>query len=222
MSRTGWVVGPALVTCAIAAVLFARFLVEARELVAAVPSPRPVFQIDLVDVPPGERLCISGVTIPADARQLRFQVGTFGRPGPALDVTLRGESYSERLTVPAGYPDSALIVAAMEPPAAPRLGEVCLGHRGSTKVALVGAEEERTLSRPEGRVGEQRVEADTYLAFYTGGSASALDRAGEIVERMSAFRPAVVGPWLLWPLLGLVVVGVPAGVLWAVLRGVRP
>ncbi len=26
---------------------------------------------------------------------------------------------------------------------------------------------------------------------------------------MSAFRPGIVGPWLLWPLLVLVVLGVP-------------
>ena len=216
-----WVALPALVMCALAAALFVRYLTEDRELVSAVPSPRPVFQIDLIEVPPGEPLCISGVTIPADARQLRVQVGTFGRPGAELNVTLRAPGYGERLTVPAGYADSALIAAAMDPPDAARLGEVCLEHRGSAPIALVGAEEERTLSRPEGRVGEQRVDADTYLAFYAGGSASALGRAGEIVERMSAFRPAVVGPWLLWPLLALVVVGVPAGLLWAVLRGVR-
>ncbi len=220
MSR--WVLVPAVVTCALAAVLFVRFLIEDRELVAAVPSPRPVFQIDLIDVPPGEQLCISGVTVPADARQLRFQVGTFGRAGPELEVTLRAPGYRERVTVPAGYPDSALISAAMDPPTAARLSELCVTHRGSAKIALVGAEEERTLSRPEGRVGGNPVDADTYLAFYSGGSASALDRAGAIVERMSAFRPAIVGPWLLWPLLALVVAGVPAGVLWAVLRGVRP
>jgi hypothetical protein len=220
MSR--YVTWPALATCVLAAALFSRFLTEDRELVSAVPSPRPMIQVDLIDVPPGEKLCITGVTIPQDARQLRVQVGTFGRPGPELDVTLRGPGYRERLTVPAGYPDSALIAAAMDPPPAPRLGEVCLGHRGPARIALVGAEEERTLSRPAGRVGEKPVDADTYLAFYSGESASALNRAGQIVERMSAFRPAVVGPWLLWPLLALVVVGVPAGVLWAALRAVRP
>jgi hypothetical protein len=219
MSR--WVTLPALVTCAIAAALFGRFVTEERELVAAVPSPRPLFEVSLVEVPPGAELCISDVTIPDDARQLRAQVGTFGRPGPELDVTLRAPGYSERLTVAAGYADSALIAAAMDPPAAARLGEVCVNHRGSAPIALVGSTEDRTLSRPEGKVGGKVAAADTYLAFYARGSASTVDRAGAIVERMSAFRPGVVGPWLLWPLLALVVLGVPGGVLWAVLRAVR-
>jgi hypothetical protein len=122
--------------------------------------------------------------------------------------------------VPAGYPDSAVITTAMDPPEDARLGEVCLRHRGSRKIALVGAREERTLSRPATRVGGKLAEADTYLAFYDGGSGSPLEQAGAIVRRMSAFRPAIVGPGLLWPLLALVVLGVPAGVLWAVLRGV--
>lgn len=219
MSR--WVVLPALVTCALATVLFGRFLTKDRELVAAVPSPRPVFNISLLEVPPGEELCVSDVTIPDDARELRVQVGTFGRRGPELDVTLRARGYRERLTVPAGYPDSSVITAAMDPPATASLGDVCVTHRGTARIALVGTEEERTLSRPESEVGGKVAEADTYLAFYERGSASALDRAGEIVDRMSAFRPAIVGPWLLWPLLALVVLGVPGGVLWAALRAVR-
>jgi hypothetical protein len=219
MSR--WVALTALVACALAAALFVRFLTEDRELVAATPSPRPLFEVSLVQVPSGEELCISDVTIPDDARQLRVQVGTFGRPGPELAVTLQGPGYSERLTVPAGYPDSALITAAMDPPASARLGEVCVAHRGSDRIALVGSTEDRTQSRPKGTVGGREVTGDTYLAFYEGGSASALDRVGEIVDRMSAFRPSVVGPRLLWPLLALVVIGVPAGVLWAALRAVR-
>jgi hypothetical protein len=43
---------------------------------------------------------------------------------------------------------------------------------------------------------------------------------GPIIAHMSAFRPGIVGPWLLWPLLVLVVVGVPGGVLWAIHRAV--
>jgi hypothetical protein len=219
MSR--WVALPALVACALAAALFVPFLTKEREVVAAIPSPRPVFEVSLVDVPPGDELCITDVTIPSDARQLRFHVVAPGRRGPALAVALRASGYEERLTVPAGYPDSTLINAPMDPPAATSLGEVCLRHRGSAPIALVGSQEERTKSRPESRVDGKALDADTYLAFYEDGRASALHRAGAIVDHMSAFRPGVVGPWLLWSLLALVVLGVPGGVLWAALCGAR-
>jgi hypothetical protein len=219
MSR--WVALPALAATAVAAALFVPFLTKEREVVAAIPSPRPVFEVSLVDVPPGEKLCIADVTIPGDARQLRFHVLTRERRGPALDVTLRAHGYDERLTVAGGYPESTLISAPMNPPAAASLGDVCLRQRGSAPIELVGSQEERTKSRPESSVGATVQDADTYLAFYANGRATALDRAGAIVDHMSAFRPAVVGPWLLWPLLVLVVLGVPGGVLWAALRGAR-
>jgi hypothetical protein len=219
MSR--WVALPALVGWALAAALFLPFLAEQRELVASTPSPRPLFELSLVEIPPGERLCIAGVTIPAEAEQVRLQVGTFGRPGPALAIDLDAAAYRERLAVPGGYADSAVVAAAMDPPATDRLGRVCVAHRGLERIALVGTTEERTRSRPEGRVGATPVAADAYLAFYERGSASALERTGEIVDRMSAFRPGVVAPWLLWPLLALTVVGVPAGVVWAALRAAR-
>ena len=46
MSR--WVALPALVTCALAAALFVRFLTKEREVVAATPSPRPLFQFEVL------------------------------------------------------------------------------------------------------------------------------------------------------------------------------
>jgi hypothetical protein len=218
MSR--YVLAPAAVLCAFAAGLFAHFLTAPRDLVASTPSPRPMFEVTYVGLPPGDRLCLSDVTIPPDARQVRFQVRTYGRPGPALDVALRAPGYDERLTVPAGYPDESLITAPMHPPPAARLGEVCLRHEGRA-IALVGTTEDRTKSRPVGTIDGRLEPADTYLAFYEGRSGSALAETGAIIDRMGAFRPGIVGTWLPWPLLFLVVAGVPCGVLWAALRAVR-
>jgi hypothetical protein len=209
------------VISAVAAVLFGRFLLADRDLVASTPSPRPVFKITLIDVPPGEPLCIRNVTIPKDARQIRFQVGTFGRPGPGLDVSLTAPGYSGRVEVPAGYADSALVVEPMRPPRTDVFGQVCVRHDGADKIALVGSTEERTRSRPADTVAGRPVDPDAYLAFYEGRHGSALGRTPAIIDRASAFRPGIVGPWLLWPLLVLTVVGVPLGVLYAVRRAVR-
>ncbi len=220
MSR--WVWAPAVLVLLVAIGASVRFLTTDRELVAGTPSPRPVFQISLLELPIGEKLCIRGVTIPEDARRLRFQIGTFGTPGPPLDVTLSADGYVERLKVPAGYADSATVTAGMEPPAAARVGQVCIGRRGKARIAVVATEEERTLSRPEGRIGRRVTGADAYLAFYEGRSASALSQVDTIFERMSAFRPGIVNDWLLWPLLAVIVIGVPAGVLWAIVRAIGP
>jgi hypothetical protein len=216
---------PVLITAALVGVvassLFGRFLLADRDLVAATPSPRAMFKISLIEVPPSRPACISGVTIPADARQIRFQVGTYGAPGPALDVQLRAAGYSGRVQVSAGYADDALVVEAMPPPRHDVLGTVCVRHDGARPIALVGTTEERTQSRPVDTVGGRAVAPDAYLAFYEGRSASALSQTGRIVDRMSAFRPGIVGPWLLWPVLVLTLFGVPLGVLWVALRAVR-
>jgi hypothetical protein len=219
MSR--WVLGSAAVVGVVALVFFLRFLTVDRELIAATPSPRAVFSVDYIPLDPGARLCISDVTIPADARRLRVQLRTYGRPGPALDIALRAAGTTQALRVAGGYRDGTFLRVPMRPPPQARLGEVCLRQAGTSRAALIGTVEERTLSRPEGVLDGRPIAADAYLVFDEGKQASALHETSTVVERMSAFRPGIVGPWLLWPLLILVVVGVPGGVLWAALRAER-
>jgi hypothetical protein len=219
MSR--WVLLPAAVVCLLGGLHLLRLATADRELVASTPSPRPLFAVTYVALPARERLCLSRVTIPTDAQQVRMQVKTDGRPGPALAVELSAPGYRDRVLVPAGYPDGTTLSVPMRPPDATRLGAVCLSHAGGPDVALAGTTEDRTQSRPQGRLAGRPEPADTYLAFYEDGRASALDRVGAIVARMSAFKPGIVGPWLLWPLLVLAFAGVPAGVAWAAVRAVR-
>jgi hypothetical protein len=211
MSRR-WVLLPALVLALAGAAIFLRFLTRDRDVIASTPSPRPVFTVTYVPLDPGRRLCIGDVTIPHDARRLRFAVRTYGRPGPALHVALAGRT----VAVSAGYPDGAQIDVPMTPPERTQLGSVCLRSEG--RVALVGSTEERTQSRPQSRLDGRPVAADSYLAFGQGRSASALRETPQIIGRMSAFKPGIAGPWLLWPLLVLVVAGMPAGIVWALLR----
>src|SRR3954466_8976290 len=64
MSR--WFVAPLVV----AALLFAPFLLKRRDLVVSTPSPRPLFNVTFIPV--HGRLCASDVTIPHDARELRY------------------------------------------------------------------------------------------------------------------------------------------------------
>lgn len=216
-----WVVIPAALTCAVAVALFAPFLLRDRDLVASTPSPRPLFYVTFIEVPAGGRLCASDVTIPREARQLRFQVRTFGRPGPPLRVSLRAPGYGAQADVAGGYADLATLAAPFSPPARDRLGSVCIQQRGRQEIALTGTTETRTLSRPRGSVNGAPVAADAYLAFYEGREASALSLVGAMIDRAAAFRPTGVGPWLLWPLLVVTIVGIPAGVILAVRAAAR-
>jgi hypothetical protein len=203
MSR--WVVVPFAATCLVGALLFAPFLLRDRDLVASTPSPRPLFNVTFIPV--DGQLCVSDVTIPHDARELRFQLRT---PGP-VRVTLSAHGYRAMAT--------GTGAVGITPPRTTRLGTVCL--RPQRRGELTGTTEPRTLSRPHGAVDGRPIATDAYLAFYARRQASALAETPQIVHRMGAFRPGVVGPWLLWPLLALVVLGIPAALLAALLAGAR-
>src|SRR3954467_9776762 len=110
MSR--WIVLPAAVLLLVATALFLPSLLRERELVASTPSPRPLFEVTPVALDPNRPLCISDVTIPPDARQMRFQVITGGAPGPAIDVALRATGYAQAVTVPAGFADETTLAPA--------------------------------------------------------------------------------------------------------------
>jgi hypothetical protein len=220
MSRRPAAIAAAIVL-ALGAVLFARFVLADRDVVASTPSPRPVFTVHYQPLKPGEQLCIQDVTIPADARRVRMQVRTYGKPGPQLAIELAARGYAERLTVAGGYADLTTLDAPMTPPPTDVLGRVCLSQRSPDIVALAGTTEERTQSRPHSALDDTAVAGDSYLAFYEGRRASALRETPAIIDRMQAFKPGIAGPWLLWPLLALTLVGVPAGVVWAALRAAR-
>jgi hypothetical protein len=211
-----WVAIPAALACLVALAFFAPFLLKERDLVASTPSPRPMFTVTFIELAGGERLCADDVTIPAAARRLRLQVRTFGRPGPPLDIALDAPGYRERVTTRSGYADTETLSIPIRPPAKDRLGAVCVAP--SERIALTGTEEARTLSRPRGRVDGTAIATDAYLAFDEGRRASALSRAAAIIDRMDAFRPGIVGPWVLWPLLALVVLGIPTGTVLALAR----
>jgi hypothetical protein len=205
---------PAAVLGLVAAAFFIPFVLRDHDLVASTPSPRPLFDVTPLDLPQGEPLCIHNVTIPRNARQLRLQVITGGAPGPQLDITLG----RQRVTVPAGYADETTLSQPIQPPPTATLATVCITRRGDVPAALTATTEERTQSRPQAVIDGRPVKPDAYLAFYEGRTGTPLANSADIVDRMSAFRPGIVGPWLLWPLLALVLLGVPTGLIWAIGR----
>ncbi len=218
---SSWVLGTAAVAVAVALALFVPYLTDDRALVASTPTPRAVFSVEFVEVKEDERLCVTGVTIPPEAEQVRFQALTYGRPGPPLTVELRALGYVERARVRGGYPDETVQAVAIEPPSSARIGRICMTNDGRAKLGFVATAEARSMSRSVTLVQGDEQDQDVYLAFYERDEASVLDRLGAIVDRMDAFRPGIVGPWLLWPLLVLVALAIPAGVIWAALRGAR-
>lgn len=210
--------GAILVVVAIAA--FVPFITEDRAVPVSTPSTNSMFIAPaLIEVPPGERACLDDVLLDPEADIARFRVGTYGFEGPPLALTLFAAGFREDVRVGPGYADNAEIDVALDGPPRELIGTACISNGGRRLIALYGTAEDRTLSRVDVTVDGEPVSADIALSFWERERSTVLARTPEILELMTAFRP--IGPWLTWPLLFLVLIGMPALALWALNRAFR-
>ncbi len=146
-----------------------------------------------------------GVDAPAAFAGIRLVTGSFGRPGPPLDVVVDGPSGSRRARVAGGYPDNAAVQARFGavPPGRVR---VCVRNAGAARVVLFGAppqtayDEVRTTDRP----------AALGVVFLAAEPRSMAAMVPEVVRRAARFKPAWLGAWAYWVLLVAVALGLPA------------
>lgn len=169
---------------------------------------------DLVaaEIPPGGVACQTPVVLAEEFQGVRFQVGTYHRPGPPLEVFVRRPGSALPIAsgrLAGGYPDVSRPTVAIAPrvPTGTRAA-LCVRNRGERRVALYGGPEMANL-RSTVTVDGRDVKTDLTLVF-TRKPASALATVPEIFERASAFRPAWIGPWSYWLLAGLALLLVPA------------
>ncbi|MGH3991831.1 MAG: hypothetical protein ACRDSN_05135 [Pseudonocardiaceae bacterium] len=101
------------------------------------------------------------------------------------------------------------------------LADFCVANRGARKVDLLAAHEPRTASRPVARVEGREVAPDMTLRFLSEDSGSVLERMGSLIDRMSAFNPPVLENAVLWLVLALLVLVLPAGAVYAVVSSFR-
>lgn len=215
---------PAALAAAVVLVALAAFAVAvvvpwaSRDRVrpASVPSPPPLLEVAIVPVAPRREVCTRPFVIDERSALAAFQIATYGQPGPPVRVRISGGGYRETARIAGGYADNVEHRVDIAPPRAAVAAEACLQNAGRRPLALYAAADSRSNSRSESRVADRPVASDITLAFFEGTPRSLLDGLPETVERVTAFRPAVVGSWLVWALLGLVLVAVPGAAAWAV------
>lgn len=160
---------------------------------------------------PGDSVCQAPVNVPADFTGVRFQVGTYRRPGPPLTVAVRSVESGRRLAsgrLPAGYPDVSQPVVGVGPVRGSQRVEICVSNAGRRRAALYG---NSTVAAPgtEARIGSRQLGNDLTLIFERGEPRSMLSLLPDVFERASVFRPGWVGTWTFWLLAGLLLAGVP-------------
>ena len=219
--RRGALVAGAIVALA-AVVLTVLWATRERPFTASIPQPPPLEATAVVPVPPGEEACLLDATVLPRSEVAQFRVGTRGRPPVPLTFTLRGdEGYRSSSSVPATWKDNDLLSARVSPPPAPTFARACVRNGGRRTIDLY-ASDDRSKTLLATYVGDERVEPNIQLSFVEAEPATIASRASRIVRSLEAFRPGFVGPWSLWPLFVLVVLGVPLGLAGAMWRAGRP
>lgn len=165
----------------------------------------------VADVRPEEELCQGPIRVSEPFARVRFQVGTYFRPGPALNVTIRkarSRTFLGRGHLAAGYPDlSRPAVLVGEIPAGRRV-DVCIENVGDRRAALFGSGGDQLPTTQVTLDGRQQV-GELTMSFYTADRPSALEEVPEIFRRASLFRPGIVGEWTFWMLAFVLILAVP-------------
>lgn len=204
----------------LAALLFGPALTRERQPVASTAAPSPFFGTTPIDLRQGQQLCAEDILIPPDAKIAQMVMEQpADRPSPPLEVRLSGPGYdSAPSRVEPGIAGGTIVYVDIDPPDREVFGRLCVRNLGRTSARLVGTTEFRTQAAQQASVDGEPIAADLTLTFLDDRRVSALAFLPEIVDRMTTFRAFLGAEWLLWLLLVLVVVGVPAAAFYALYR----
>jgi hypothetical protein len=196
------------------------FLIEKRGFVASVPQPAPLFSLPQIPLKAGSKICSEPAVIDTHSQRAVFVVGTPKRPGEPLRLTMTGPGYRFATNVAGGYPDPTTVNVPVPTPRRDLALRVCIENAGRHGVTLWGADD-RTRTPMTVTEGKTALNANVLFAFYESKPGSLAGHLPIAMKRMAQFRPGIIGPWLLWPLAVLCIVGVPVGALWSLWRSVR-
>jgi hypothetical protein len=197
------------------------YLNKERDYRASVPQPPSLIAIQLIRIEPGENACLHNAPLNSRSARARFQVETFGKPTVPLRLEVTGRNYHASAAVPASsYQNEGVVQAGIAPPSRDLLADVCVVNGGRRTAALY-ATTPNERSAASTTVAGHPIVTNPWIAFYERKPVSIAHRLPTILERMGAFRPGLIGSWLLWPLAVLFVVGVPAAILFAYGRALR-
>jgi hypothetical protein len=127
-----------------------------------------------------------------------------------------GRLSHRRVEVPGGQRVPGPLTAAIQPPTHPLIGQGCVRNAGRTPISLVGTTEDRTSGREQAVVDGARIAPDVQLTLLARGHRTLLRETRAALRHMAAFKGSFVSAGLLWVLLVLVVLGIPALVVAAV------
>lgn len=221
MSRSRVLPLAALVAAGLFALAFATsivpWLTRERQFVSSTPTSLSTIALTDLRLRHKGLLCVRGFGLDSTAEGLQVLVHDVVKAGrtPPLRVVVRAPGYRSVGRLAGGYPFNAPVVVPIHPPAHDVDGaQACIRNQGRT-IALVATAVPRELAKVSVRLDGSTVVPQPWFTFVQRPGASVLNRFGEILDRVAAFRPFPAVPILLGVLALLVVVGVPLAVVGA-------
>jgi hypothetical protein len=220
-SRRATAVGVVAALGLILVVLLVGGLTTQSRLVATV-GVLPVFPV--APLAAGNEVCQTPIGLADPVERVRFNIGTFGRPGPPLEVTVHPANSGIDLghgRVAAGWIDDG---SAQDVPvghiADDQRVSVCIRNLGRTKAYVYGDLYEGIFGtgplgvRPTAltsyaAIDRVRIPGDLSLKFVSAKPRSLLSRLPAAFRHASLFRPGWVGPWTYWLLAALILLAAP-------------
>lgn len=196
------------------------WLTKSREDRTSTPTPPPFATITPIVLEPGEQACENLVALSPDTRQVTVLSARFEGKGPRLQVVASAPGYRGIGEIAAGYDGLQSLPAAIPAPPRNAIGRVCVRNTGDSPAQLQGTTEGRIQNRSATSVDGKEIEAKLSLLLSEGVNRSIADRPGDILEHLSAFKPPIIGSVSLVILGLLVLLLVPAGMLYAIWRGI--
>jgi hypothetical protein len=196
------------------------FLTEQRNFATTVPQPAPLFSVPLIPLAGGEQTCFEPAVIDTHSRRAGFVVRAQDSRAAPLALTMTGPGYRFSARVPGKHPDNSVVIVPVPAPRRDTAVRICIENAGHGTVSLWGAND-RTRTPVTNTGAAAKAGANVVFSFYEAHNGTLLGHLPVALRRMSAFRPAFVAPWLLWPLAFICALGIPAGALWALWRSIR-
>jgi hypothetical protein len=151
---------------------------------------------------PQATVCQTREVVPGDAAAVGLVLGTYGKRGQPVDITLTGGGATRSGHIEGGYGDGLRLVAPLSGPRAEvGAAKLCVRNAGDAMIALGG------VSAPQRIVGRHEtadVEARIAVTWWRPGQESYWSIAGPMAERAGRAKAGWVGTWTIWGVLGVV------------------
>jgi hypothetical protein len=197
------------------------WLTKERPDRTSTPTPPPFAAIAPITLKPGQKACENLVAFSTDTRVVTVLSAKFEGTGPRLRVVASTpEGWRATSVIDAGYHGLEALPATISAPPKDAIGGVCVRNVGSKAVELQGTTEGRIQNRSATSVDDEVIPQKLSLLLSEARDRSIADRPGQILSRISAFKPPIIGSVSLTILFLLVIVLAPAGVIYAIWRGI--